>query len=431
MNIQQISRNDREYFVVEPEGTIDKIAVNMMEHNRIDSLLSFAYVRQESREYFRYEKGEGISLSEWLSSPHYKSDVMQVLGYILGVERNIAAYMLKDKSLCIDHELVFIDKGKAKLIYIPEIEECGEGILHLLRNIVFSVKYPLDDEYSYLFDIQNAFGRGDIKRLSDFAKWMQIANHEIEIDEDGLEIVPDDKNEADSLPVQNISSENVGNNQSVQNGNEISPKQPQQTPVSSLQKNVKKEATEKNSQVKDVFAEFGINIDSAKPAKSKPVKAEKNENKEQKKGFGGLFGKKSKTDEEPVAPVVIQNVEDIQKPIQESKEIVNVLNDESSTVLESEGPVLVRVRDGFRFNITDTNCVIGTKPDCNIVLSGNPTISKHHIRIFQNERGFILSDLGSTNGTWVNEERVMQGNPVSISNGFRIRISNEEFMFEV
>ena len=48
---------------------------------------------------------------------------------------------------------------------------------------------------------------------------------------------------------------------------------------------------------------------------------------------------------------------------------------------------------------------IGTAPDCGIVIM-DPSISGHHAEVVQVRSGFRLQDLGSTNGTFVNDKRV-------------------------
>jgi pSer/pThr/pTyr-binding forkhead associated (FHA) protein len=45
--------------------------------------------------------------------------------------------------------------------------------------------------------------------------------------------------------------------------------------------------------------------------------------------------------------------------------------------------------------------------DCDVVIP-DPGASRHHAEIRRTEEGFVLSDLGSTNGTMVNEATVSE-----------------------
>ena len=51
--------------------------------------------------------------------------------------------------------------------------------------------------------------------------------------------------------------------------------------------------------------------------------------------------------------------------------------------------------------------VIGRRPDCNIRLPFG-TVSRKHCRIIQREDEIIVQDLGSINGTFVNNEKVAE-----------------------
>jgi hypothetical protein len=49
--------------------------------------------------------------------------------------------------------------------------------------------------------------------------------------------------------------------------------------------------------------------------------------------------------------------------------------------------------------------IVGTAADCDVVLS-DPSISSRHAEFIAGAGGFRLTDLGSTNGTYVNDKRV-------------------------
>ena len=58
--------------------------------------------------------------------------------------------------------------------------------------------------------------------------------------------------------------------------------------------------------------------------------------------------------------------------------------------------------DGSRFDLPDSPVTVGRAPDCNLVLA-DPTVSKHHFELRQQGADVVLIDLGSTNGTRVND----------------------------
>jgi len=52
-----------------------------------------------------------------------------------------------------------------------------------------------------------------------------------------------------------------------------------------------------------------------------------------------------------------------------------------------------------------SSVTIGSRPDCDLVVN-IPSVSGHHCRVTRDENGFVLEDLNSTNGTFVNGERI-------------------------
>jgi len=57
----------------------------------------------------------------------------------------------------------------------------------------------------------------------------------------------------------------------------------------------------------------------------------------------------------------------------------------------------------------------------------DPFASSHHARIFREGHVFVLEDLGSTNGTYLNEEPL--NGPQPLHAGDRIRIGDSEFAY--
>jgi DNA-binding NtrC family response regulator len=53
--------------------------------------------------------------------------------------------------------------------------------------------------------------------------------------------------------------------------------------------------------------------------------------------------------------------------------------------------------------------LVGTGPLCELRIAGDPTVSRRHVSLELTELGLLVTDLGSTNGTFVNEARVTVG----------------------
>jgi len=81
--------------------------------------------------------------------------------------------------------------------------------------------------------------------------------------------------------------------------------------------------------------------------------------------------------------------------------------------------------DGQRYNLTGATTVIGRGTESDIVVDDNG-VSRRHIRFEVTPEGTILTDLGSTNGTFVEEQRV---NEVTLVDGNAIRVGRTVIMY--
>lgn len=62
-------------------------------------------------------------------------------------------------------------------------------------------------------------------------------------------------------------------------------------------------------------------------------------------------------------------------------------------------------RSGLTFLLRDGNTTVGRHPESDIFLN-DVTVSRHHCRFVTKTDSLTVEDSGSTNGTYVNEERV-------------------------
>ena len=70
----------------------------------------------------------------------------------------------------------------------------------------------------------------------------------------------------------------------------------------------------------------------------------------------------------------------------------------------------------------------GTKAD--IVIEGNPSVSRKHAQITWQRQKYYIRDLGSANGTFINGERIPANEDRGLVNGDLVKLADEEFEFQ-
>ena len=89
------------------------------------------------------------------------------------------------------------------------------------------------------------------------------------------------------------------------------------------------------------------------------------------------------------------------------------------------GGRVVSLTDGREYVITGASLVFGREAGCDVVVPGKD-VSRRHAEIVQTPKGYLLVD-SSTNGTFVNEERV--GGQRILARADVIRLGDEQFRF--
>ena len=87
---------------------------------------------------------------------------------------------------------------------------------------------------------------------------------------------------------------------------------------------------------------------------------------------------------------------------------------------ETQGP-----NAGAIYELKDV-CVLGRALDCQVHIR-DLTVSRRHARIARREKRFVIEDLGSGNGTYVNDKPVVQH---ELSDGDTIQVASATFTFE-
>lgn len=81
---------------------------------------------------------------------------------------------------------------------------------------------------------------------------------------------------------------------------------------------------------------------------------------------------------------------------------------------------------GARYPMHGSHLVLGRSPECDICLE-NPGISRRHAELREKGETVVLQDLGSSNGTHLNEQRI--NGPTPVKDGDLVRVGGVVFKF--
>lgn len=71
--------------------------------------------------------------------------------------------------------------------------------------------------------------------------------------------------------------------------------------------------------------------------------------------------------------------------------------------------------------------LVGRGEDCDVVINGSKKISRKHCCLVHSDQNFLIRDLGSTNGVWVNGKRIDRES--EMRDGDRVAIGDVKFQF--
>lgn len=92
---------------------------------------------------------------------------------------------------------------------------------------------------------------------------------------------------------------------------------------------------------------------------------------------------------------------------------------------------LINRKDSLPFKVREYYILEGEvfigRDNENTITIKDPYISKMHLKIVEDEGNFYLEDLNSSNGTYLNGDKIMD--VVELKNGDRIKVGQVEFLY--
>lgn len=118
-------------------------------------------------------------------------------------------------------------------------------------------------------------------------------------------------------------------------------------------------------------------------------------------------------------------------PDDEGTVLISDFDDDKTVAVPRFSPALLLCPGKNRaFILSKPQISLGRSPlKCDVVIEGNSSISKHHADIIMLNGKYYLSDSGSTNGTFLNEEQLEPGKQTQLESPAVFKLHNELLVF--
>ena len=124
-----------------------------------------------------------------------------------------------------------------------------------------------------------------------------------------------------------------------------------------------------------------------------------------------------------VSPVPRREHEEAIASVSQPAEMSEAPAGDVTRVEFAKRPVLTFLRVDGRGVPAADGTELGRSGDCAELFSDVKTVSRRHARVTQSDGVWMIEDIGSTNGTWVNDRRLERGRPYPITSGDTVKLS--------
>ena len=105
-------------------------------------------------------------------------------------------------------------------------------------------------------------------------------------------------------------------------------------------------------------------------------------------------------------------------------------SEEKTTFLgaNDKNPILKNLSTGDVYEVTSNPFTIGKSQTCSLVIA-DKVVSRHHAEVVQYGDKYFIKDLSSTNGTFINGNKLMADTDIELKDGQEIIFANKKFIY--
>lgn len=370
-------------------NNFDEFGYKMIKNNDFNELISINKNIHNDSFNLLYDNTNYQSLKDYSRTNTIKaSEVIKFLNDYLRFCKKLDSYMLYRKNVFLDEEHIFVGESGLKFIYVLDKNYSNNGnILSVLLNLNISDENHILYELYRLMSLQE----NDDRKLE-----FVIKKIESDIKKQSLSPLKETANNFEHQKSDKIENISFNNNQNILNRSVVN-----QAPSSFVIKNDEEGKKEKSKKK-------GFNLLGFLNKKNKDVKHDMPF--EEKTKINLKTSKEMQFDEEAETTVLGANDHfSVNKDVQ---------------LIRAKNQELIKID-------TKKDFTMGSSIDNSYQIKDNTAISRKHVKIMTSGNCFYVCDLHSTNGVYINANKLPKGGNCQLNDGDVINIGNEEFLFKV
>lgn len=439
-NFSYVQDGGRNYLKSEPVGEVDYI-VGMFAHNDIPAFVQVSFKSLNLENYLCYNMNGLIPINQSFEMNKLTADRIEAfLRSIIKVAKSMEEFLLPFDRLITDEAYIYESLGKKdEFHWIYGIESGNATFTRLFERLLDRVDYKDDSAVKMIYSlyqaakesegIQGVSTGGSLQRIREKAEEILSAPH-MSLDMRARELI---RAENERNSIKRLKGIETGT------GDKACSKEVEG--ADSMARRYRAEAESKKARSQRV------DIEDTPKAKTSLFKKRQNEEKSDKTMFVKSKLKKvwdylnSDIGSKPEKLVDLQavgeneisyNVREVKQPKIEASDHVSEATTLLTGAMISNGIYCLKPEDTNEDNIllTEFPFFIGKSGDKTHHTIEDSTVSRFHARIDREEEELWLTDLNSTNGTFLNGIRLVPFGRMKVNKGDSIVISRKRYEFK-
>lgn len=439
-NFSYVQDGGRNYLKSEPVGEVDYI-VGMFAHNDIPAFVPVSFKSLNLENYFCYNMNGLIPINQSFEMNKLTADRIEAfLRSIIKAAKSMEEFLLPFDRLITDEAYIYESLGKKdEFHWIYGIESGNATFTRLFERLLDRVDYKDDSAVKMIYSLYQAAKEsegmqgvstgGSLQRIREKAEEILSAPH-MSLDMRARELI---RAENERNSIKRLKGIETGT------GDKACSKEIEG--ADSMARRYRAEAESKKSRSQRV------DIEDAPKAKLSLFKQRQNEEKSDKTMFVKSKLKKvwdylnADIGSKPEKLVDLQavgeneisyNVREVKQPKIEASDNAGEATTLLTGAMISNGIYCLKPEDTNEDNIllTEFPFFIGKSGDKTHHTIEDSTVSRFHARIDREEEELWLTDLNSTNGTFLNGIRLMPFGRMRVNKGDSIVISRKRYEFK-